>query len=379
LPFFALGTNLGGMTSTSEPRRTPLAPEHIALGAKMVDFAGWYMPVSYQGLREEHLACRSGVGLFDVSHMGEVRIKGPNALATVEWLTTNFAGRLENGQAQYTLLPNADGGLVDDLIVYCVEKNADYLLCVNASNTEKDFQWMLSNNRGAVITNESAQWGQIAVQGPNALKLAGRVCGDAVANIPPFEFRSIAFGGDHLLVARTGYTGEDGVEIFVPANRTVHLWRELLEKGVDLGVSPVGLGARDTLRTEMKYPLYGHEIDDVTNPFAAGLGWVIKPDKKDFVGRAKILAGKEAGLPRKLIGLKMLERGIARQGYKLFSLEGKEIGIVTSGTPSPSLNENIAVAYLEKEWARDGKQINVEIRGRLFKAEVVPTPFVNKK
>jgi aminomethyltransferase len=367
------------MTSTSEPRRTPLAPEHIALGAKMVDFAGWYMPVSYQGLREEHLACRSGVGLFDVSHMGEVRIKGPNALATVEWLTTNFAGRLENGQAQYTLLPNADGGLVDDLIVYCVEKNADYLLCVNASNTEKDFQWMLSNNRGAVITNESAQWGQIAVQGPNALKLAGRVCGDAVANIPPFEFRSIAFGGDHLLVARTGYTGEDGVEIFVPANRTVHLWRELLEKGVDLGVSPVGLGARDTLRTEMKYPLYGHEIDDVTNPFAAGLGWVIKPDKKDFVGRAKILAGKEAGLPRKLIGLKMLERGIARQGYKLFSLEGKEIGIVTSGTPSPSLNENIAVAYLEKEWARDGKQINVEIRGRLFKAEVVPTPFVNKK
>ncbi len=379
MPFFALGTNLGGMTSTSEPRRTPLAPEHIALGAKMVDFAGWYMPVSYQGLREEHLACRSGVGLFDVSHMGEVRIKGPNALATVEWLTTNFAGRLENGQAQYTLLPNADGGLVDDLIVYCVEKNADYLLCVNASNTEKDFQWMLSNNRGAVITNESAQWGQIAVQGPNALKLAGRVCGDAVANIPPFEFRSIAFGGDHLLVARTGYTGEDGVEIFVPANHTVKLWRELLEKGVDLGVSPVGLGARDTLRTEMKYPLYGHEIDDVTNPFAAGLGWVIKPDKKDFVGRAKILAGKEAGLPRKLIGLKMLERGIARQGYKLFSLEGKEIGIVTSGTPSPSLNENIAVAYLEKEWARDGKQINVEIRGRRFKAEVVPTPFVNKK
>jgi aminomethyltransferase len=367
------------MTPSSEPQRTPLVEEHIALGAKMVDFAGWYMPVSYQGLREEHLACRSGVGLFDVSHMGEVRIKGPNALATVEWLTTNFAGRLENGQAQYTLLPNAEGGLVDDLIVYCVEKNADYLLCVNASNTEKDFQWMLKNNCGAVITNESALWGQIAVQGPNALKLAGRVCGDAVANIPPFEFRQVAYGGNHLFVARTGYTGEDGVEIFVPALRTVQLWRELLENGRDLGVSPIGLGARDTLRTEMKYPLYGHEIDDVTNPYAAGLGWVIKPDKKDFVGRAKILAGKEAGLPRKLIGLKMLERGIARQGYKLFSPEGREIGVVTSGTPSPSLNENIGVAYLEKEWARDGKQINVEIRGRMLKAEVVPTPFVNRK
>lgn len=366
------------MIQTSEPQRTPLTEEHIKLGAKMVDFAGWYMPVQYQGLREEHLACRSGVGLFDVSHMGEVRIKGPKALATVEWLTTNYAGRLENGQAQYSLLPNENGGLVDDLIVYCVEKNADYLLCVNASNTEKDFQWMLKNNRGADITNESAQWGQIAVQGPNAIKLAGRVCGDAVANIPPFEFRTIAYGGDHLLVARTGYTGEDGVEIFVPAVRTADLWRNLLEKGQDLGVTPVGLGARDTLRTEMKYPLYGHEIDDQTNPYSAGLGWVVKPDKKDFLGRDKILANKESALSRKLIGLKMIERGIARQGYKLFSIEGKEIGVVTSGTPSPSLNENIGVAYLEKEWAKDGKQINVDIRGRMVKAEVVPTPFVNR-
>ncbi len=367
------------MTSQSEPQRTPLCEEHIALGAKMVDFAGWYMPVSYQGLREEHLACRAAVGLFDVSHMGEVRIKGPNALATVEWLTTNYAGKLNNGQAQYSLLPNDQGGLVDDLIVYCVEKDADYLLCVNASNTEKDFKWMLENNRGADITNESSSWGQIAVQGPKAMILAERVCGEAVLNIPSFEFRTIAYGGDHLLVARTGYTGEDGVEIFVPSSRTADLWRDLLAQGKDLGVTPVGLGARDTLRTEMKYPLYGHEIDDHSNPYSAGLGWVVKPDKKDFVGRAKILAGKEAGLPRKLVGLKMLERGIARQGYKLFSTEGTEIGVVTSGTPSPSLNENIGVAYVEKQWAADGKQINVDIRGRMVKAEIVPTPFVNKK
>jgi len=380
LPFLALETNLGGMDSQKTPLRTPLCDEHIALGAKMVDFAGWYMPVQYQGLREEHVACRSAVGLFDVSHMGEVRIQGEKALPTVEWLTSNYAGRLENGQAQYSLLTNHEGGIVDDLIVYCLEKGRDYLLCVNASNADKDFAWMVSNNRGAQITNESEKWGQIAVQGPKALELLARVCGPETKVIPSFEFRRMAYQGDTLLVARTGYTGEDGAEIFVPAKLTAKLWRELLEKGQDLGVTPVGLGARDTLRTEMKYPLYGHEIDDQTNPYSAGLGWVVKPDKKDFIGRAKILAGKEAGLPRKLIGFKMLERGIARQGYKLFSVdENKEIGVVTSGTPSPTLNENIGVGYLEKQWAAEGNQINVDIRGRMVKAEVVATPFVNKK
>jgi aminomethyltransferase len=207
------------------------------------------------------------------------------------------------------------------------------------------------------------------------MTLAARIFGESVKEIPSFEFRKI----EGCLVARTGYTGEDGVEVFVPAARTAQLWRDLLAKGADLGVTPVGLGARDTLRTEMKYPLYGHEIDDTTNPYAAGLGWVVKPEKKDFIGREKILAGKEAGLPRKLVGLKMLERGIARQGYKLFAEDGKEIGVVTSGTPSPSLNENIGVAYLEKEWATVGKQINVDIRGRMVKAEIVPTPFVTKK
>lgn len=360
-------------------KSTPLREEHIALGAKMVDFAGWYMPVQYAGLREEHVACREKVGLFDVSHMGEVRIRGPKALETVEWLTTNYAGRLENGQAQYTLLPNADGGLVDDLIVYCVQKGTDYLLCVNASNTDKDFAWMVKNNRGAEITNESAQWGQIAVQGPKAMELIRRVCGEAAGAIPSFEFRNVAFNGSEVLVARTGYTGEDGVEIFVPSAQAVTLWRKLLSEGKDLGVTPVGLGARDTLRTEMKYPLYGHEIDDTTNPYSAGLGWVVKPDKKDFVGRAKIVAAKEAGLPRKLVGFKVRDRAIARQGYKLFSFDNKEIGLVTSGTPSPSLNENIGIAYIDKELATEGSRFHVDIRGRRIEAEVVPTPFVNRK
>lgn len=361
------------------PKNTPLTDEHIALGAKMVDFAGWYMPVEYQGLRAEHNLVRSGVGLFDVSHMGEVRIRGAKSLETVEWLTSNYAGKLENGQAQYSLLTNATGGLVDDLIVYCIDKKQDYLLCVNASNSDKDFAWMVANNRGAEITNESSKWGQIAVQGPKALTLLERVFGEEVSHIPSFEFRRMSFGNDSVLVARTGYTGEEGAEIFVPAGATVKLWRELMAKGADLGVAPIGLGARDTLRTEMKYPLYGHEIDDQTNPYAAGLGWVIKPEKKDFIGRGPIVAGKEKGLPRKLVGFKMTERGIPRQGYKLFSFDSKEIGLVTSGTPSPSLNENIGIAYVDLDHAAVGKKLNVDIRGRMVQAEVVPTPFVKKK
>ncbi|MBX3022558.1 MAG: glycine cleavage system aminomethyltransferase GcvT [Bdellovibrionales bacterium] len=361
-------------------KSTPLKEQHIALGAKMVDFAGWYMPVQYAGLREEHVACRAGVGLFDVSHMGEVRIRGPKALEAVEWLTSNYAGKLENGQAQYSLLTNAQGGIVDDLIVYCVEKGHDYLLCVNASNTEKDFAWMKANNRfSAEMVNESEQWGQIAVQGPKAIQLATRVLGAEVEGIPSFEFRRMAFKNGHVLVARTGYTGEDGVEVFVPADLTSQLWSELMQRGSDLGVVPVGLGARDTLRTEMKYPLYGHEIDDTTNPYSAGLGWVVKPDKKDFIGRDKIVAGKEKALQRKLVGFKMVERGIPRQGYKLFALDGRETGFVTSGTPSPSLNDNIGVGYVARELSETGQRLNVEIRGRMVQAEVVPTPFVNRK
>ncbi|HMN68022.1 MAG TPA: glycine cleavage system aminomethyltransferase GcvT, partial [Bdellovibrionales bacterium] len=333
------------------PKSTPLKDEHIALGAKMVDFAGWYMPVEYSGLRAEHENVRARVGLFDVSHMGEIRIKGDKALETVEWLTSNHAGRLEKGQAQYSLLTNAAGGLVDDLIVYCMEKGTDYLLCVNASNTDKDFAWIVANNRGAEIVNESEEWGQIAVQGPLGLMLTAKIFGEVVRDIPSFEFRPGKFSGQTCLIARTGYTGEDGVEIFVPANHTAELWRALLREGEKFGVTPVGLGARDTLRTEMKYPLYGHEIDDKINPYSAGLGWVIKPDKKDFIGRAAMLAGKEEGLARKLIGFKMTERGIPRQGYKLFSTEGQEIGFVTSGTPSPSTGENIGVGYVDKAWA----------------------------
>jgi len=358
---------------------TPLKDEHISLGAKMVDFAGWYMPVEYSaGLRQEHLSVRQRVGLFDVSHMGEIRVQGPKALEAVEWLTTNYVGKLQNGQAQYSLLPNDQGGLVDDLIVYCVEKGHDYLLCVNASNTAKDLAWILAHNPGAEIRDESAKWGQIAVQGPLAMELLARVLGSSVNDIPHFEFRPVPFQGSSLLVARTGYTGEEGAEIFVPTEQTVSLWRALLAKGELLGVQPIGLGARDTLRTEMKYPLYGHEIDATTNPYGAGLGWVIKPDKKKFLGADAIVRGKGSNQMRKLVGLKVLERGIPRQGYKVFSAEGQEVGLITSGTLSPSLDVGIGIAYVEPTYAEVGSPLLVELRGRRLKAEVVPTPFVKR-
>jgi aminomethyltransferase len=359
-------------------KKTPLADEHVKLGAKMVEFAGWQMPIQYAGLREEHNAVRTHVGLFDVSHMGEVRVKGPKALSTLEWLTTNDVSKLQNGEAQYSLLPNDQGGLVDDIIVYCVEKNQDYLVCVNAANTEKDFAWMLKHNKGADITDESANWAQIAVQGPNAVELSDRVLGVKVSEMKSFTFKSLQFQGFKGLVATTGYTGEAGCEIFIEAAGASLLWQALLDKGQDLGVKPIGLGARDTLRTEMKYSLYGNEIDDTTNPYGAGLGWVIKPEKKDFLGKDKILGGKTAGLTHKLVGFKMLEKGIPRHHYPLFSFDNKEIGKVTSGTHSPTLDEPIGIGYVAAGQSAEGSEIYVDIRGRKVKAKVCKTPFIVK-
>jgi aminomethyltransferase len=359
-------------------QKTPLADDHVKLGAKMVDFAGWLMPIQYKGLREEHSAVRNQVGLFDVSHMGEIRFKGPQALKTLEWLTTNDVSKLNENEAQYSLLPNDQGGLVDDIIVYCLEKDADYLVCVNASNKDKDLQWMQKNNKGADITDESSFWAQIAVQGPHALELLTRVFGFSVKDMKPFTFKQTHFTGAQAIIATTGYTGEKGAEVFVEAPAASHLWNELLEKGRDLGVQPIGLGARDTLRTEMKYSLYGHEIDDTTNPYESALGWVIKPAKKDFMGKDKILAYKEKGLKQSLVGFKMLEKGIPRQGYQLFSPQGTAIGIVTSGTHSPTLDEPIGIGYVATPYVAEGSEILVNIRGRKVKAKVCKTPFVSR-
>ncbi len=358
--------------------KTPLCDEHIKLGARMVDFAGWYMPVQYIGLREEHNNVRTNVGLFDVSHMGEIRFRGPQALSTLEWLTTNDVAKLGDGEAQYSLLPNETGGLVDDIIIYCVKKDTDYMVCVNASNKDKDFGWMTKNNKGAIITDESSEWAQIAVQGPKALALVDKVLGNKASQMKSFTFQIGKFKGETTVTATTGYTGEKGCEIFVKASVAAALWQELLKQGQEFGVSAIGLGARDTLRTEMKYSLYGHEIDDVHNPFAAGLGWVIKPSKKDFMGKAPMLAGKEKGLSQLLIGFKMLDKGIPRQGYDLFDQNGQNIGKVTSGTVSPTLDEPIGIAYIATQHAAEGSEFFVDIRGRKVKAKVCKTPFVHQ-
>lgn len=364
----------------SEPKRTPLCEEHEKLGARMVDFAGWYMPVQYEGLIQEHRAVRSAVGLFDVSHMGEIFFRGPKALESLQWLTSNDVSKLNMGEAQYSLLPNFDGGLVDDIFVYCLKKNEEYLVCVNASNIEKDFEWMKANNKGAEIVNESAAWGQIAIQGPNALELMSRVLGSGMQTLQNRnQIVAIEYQGAKCWVARTGYTGEDGVEVFVPREKTATLWNDLLKKGADLGVKPIGLGARDTLRTEMKYSLYGHEIDDHSNPFEAGLGWVVKPAKGDFVGRDAMMRAKEAGLKRKLVGFKLIDKGIPRAEYLVFSFDNQQIGKVTSGTHSPSLNEAIGIAYVDMGHSSEGSEIYIDIRGKKVKAVVSKTPFVNAK
>ncbi len=359
----------------SNSQKTPLYDEHVRLGARMVDFAGWVMPIQYAGLKEEHFATRNNVGLFDVSHMGELRVKGPKALETLQWLTTNDISKLEKGQAQYGLLPNDTGGLVDDIFVYCLEKDSDYLVCVNASNKDKDFAWMTKHNKGAYITDESSIWGQIAVQGPRAIELCDSVLGAGlVSSMNRNEIKTATFQNYKIMIATTGYTGEKGCEIFVDAARTEKLWTALLADS--LQPKPIGLGARDTLRTEMKFSLYGHEIDDTTNPYEAGLGWAMKPLAKDFMSKAAIVAAKEKGLQRKLIGLKMKDRGIPRQGYEIKTADGQKIGCVTSGTHSPTLDEPIGIAYVEAKFATEGSEIYVDIRGKLVKACVVKTPFV---
>src|SRR3989338_813591 len=360
----------------SNSQKTPLYDEHIKLGARMVDFAGWVMPIQYEGLKEEHHATRNNVGLFDVSHMGEIRVKGPKALETLQWLTTNDVSKLDRGQAQYGLLPNDQGGLVDDIFVYCLEKNADYLVCVNASNTDKDFAWMMKHNKGADIINESSAWGQIAIQGPKAIELCDALFSEKVSQMNRNEIRVSKFQNYKIMIATTGYTGEKGCEVFVESAGTAALWTALLAHPI--GAKQIGLGARDTLRTEMKYSLYGHEIDDTLNPYEAGLGWAIKPLAKDFMNRTGIVAVKENGLKKKLIGLKMIDRGIPRQGYEIKTADGQKIGWITSGTHSPTLDEPIGIAYVETAKSSEGSEIFVDIRGKLVKACVVKTPFVMK-
>jgi len=359
-------------------KNTPFTQIHIALGAKMAEFAGYNMPISYTGINDEHAAVRNSVGIFDVSHMGEFILKGEGALDLIQRVTTNDASKLTDGKAQYSCLPNNEGGIVDDLLVYCVEANKVYMLVVNASNIEKDWNWIMKHNTANVeMHNISDKTGLIAIQGPNAMKAMQKLTDMDLINLKYYTFVKGPFAGiDNVLVSATGYTGAGGVEIYYEDDGTngEMLWNKIMEAGAEFNIKPAGLGCRDTLRLEMGFCLYGNDIDDTTSPLEAGLGWITK-FTKDFTNREAIEAQKTNGLKNKLVGFEMIDKGIPRHHYKLKTAEGVEIGHVTSGTQSPSLNKAIGMGYVTSEHAAIGTEICVEVREKLLKAKVVKLPF----
>ena len=359
--------------STSSLKRTPLYAAHVKAGARMVEFGGWDMPVQYTGIIEEHRRVRSAVGLFDVSHMGEFEVEGPNALAALQGLTTNDVSTLEIGQVQYSLFPYPEGGLVDDLTVYRLAADR-FMVTVNASNIDKDWAWVTAHGSSARWRNISGETGLIAVQGPRAEDLVAGLADVEVRAIGYYRFARGRVAGVSALVSRTGYTGEDGFELYAPWGETERVWNALVDAGTRVDVGPIGLGARDTLRLEMRYALYGNDIDQTTNPLEAGLGWVVKPAKGDFIGKPAIERVRAEGPKRKLIGLEMADRSVARHGYPVLS-QGRRVGEVTSGTFGPSVEKSIAMAYVETPLAAVGTALDVEIRGQARPARVVKTPF----
>ena len=360
-------------------RRTPFYRFHVEAGARLIDFGGWEMPVQYQGLIAEHKACRASVGLFDVSHMGEVWFRGPGAVDAVRALVTNDVN-LVDGQAQYTAMCYPDGGIVDDLIVYRFS-DQEVLICVNAGNRDKDYAWMVENNPrpDVAVVNESDEWAQVAIQGRNALATLQKLTAVDLSAIKTYHFATGEVAGvAGCIVARTGYTGEDGFEVFLPTAGADRMWPAILDAGAEHALSPVGLGARDTLRLEAKYCLYGNDIDQTTTPLEAGLGWVTKLGKDHFIGRDALLKQQAEGVRRRLVPLTIAER-IARHGNPILGLDSDEpIGVVTSGTRAPSLDLNIALGYVPTAQSRVGSRVRVDVRGRVADAVVVKPPFYQR-
>lgn len=363
----------------TELKKTPLHDRHVAAGARMVPFAGFDMPVQYSGVVDEHRAVRSAVGLFDVSHMGEVELLGPRALEVADRIVTNHVGRLENGQACYTCMCQTDGGIVDDLVVYRISEER-VLICVNAANREKDLAYMREIAADdCAVEDTGDEWAQIAVQGPRAAELVGKLTPLDLSAIRTYRFALGEVASISGIIARTGYTGEDGFELYVPAGSAGPVWDVLLEEGEALGAKPAGLGARDSLRLEMCYPLYGNDIDETTHPFEAGLGWVVKLQKPgDFAGRAALEKARASGPTRKLVPLELLGRGIARQGHAVLGPDAAPIGLVTSGTHGPSVDRAIALAYVPAVLSAEGTRLSVEVRGRPVEAVVTSRPFLKR-
>ncbi|HYC39726.1 MAG TPA: glycine cleavage system aminomethyltransferase GcvT [Chitinophagaceae bacterium] len=359
-------------------KKTPFTDKHMALGAKMAEFAGYQMPISYTGINDEHLAVRRNAGVFDVSHMGEFILKGPNALDLIQRVTSNDAARLRSGQAQYSCLPNEQAGIVDDLLVYCLEENKAYMLVVNAANIEKDWNWISRFNEKQVeMHNVSDKTCLLAVQGPNATRLLQPLTDMDILNLKYYTFLKGRFAGvDNVLISATGYTGAGGVEIYFEdkENAPNVIWDAILAEGGPQGLKPVGLGARDTLRLEMGFCLYGNDIDDSTSPLEAGLGWITK-FTKEFNGRAILEQQKANGVEKKLVGFEMIDKGIPRHGYEIKDASGESIGSVTSGTQSPSLNKAIGMGYVRVAFSSIGTPINIRVRDKLLQAKVVKIPF----
>ncbi len=357
-------------------KKTALHALHQSLGAKMVPFAGYDMPVRYSSDLDEHHTVRKAVGVFDVSHMGEFWVMGPGALDLIQWVTSNDASKLTAGKVQYSCLPNGKGGIVDDLLVYCIGPE-EYMLVVNASNIEKDWNWIQSQNRfGAKMENFSDFISLLAVQGPLAKAVIQKCTDVDLEAIPYYNFtKGTVAGIPDVIISNTGYTGAGGFELYVPNDKVEALWKTLFEAGAPEGIKPIGLGARDTLRLEMGFCLYGNDIDDTTSPLEAGLGWITK-FTKTFVDSDRLLEQKASGLTRKLVGFELLERGIARGHYDVKDAEGQVIGQVTSGTQSPTLGKSIGLAYVPAALSKPGSRIFIDVRGRNLEAEVVSLPFI---
>jgi aminomethyltransferase len=373
------------MTNTSATdRRTALHQRHVDRGARMVSFAGWEMPIQYTGIIGEHQAVREAAGLFDLGHMGEVEVTGPDAEAFLQWTTTNDVGKLDPGAAQYALLPNETGGAVDDIIIYRrPEGEQGYLVVVNASNHERDVAWWqeLRQRRPDLdvkVNDVSYETGMIAIQGPKAVAIANKVADADLGVIEPFHWARGSVAGVDAMIARTGYTGEDGFEFYASNDEIAAIWDALIEAGEPEGLVPVGLGARDTLRLEARMPLYGQELGDEISPYEAGVGWAVKPDAKDFVGREAMVATRGAPGARKVVGFTTVGRSSAPRTHCRVLVEGKVVGEVTSGALSPTLQRNIGLALIDREYAGVGKPLQIEIRGKLIEAEQVKTPFYKR-
>jgi aminomethyltransferase len=365
------------MSTPATLLKTPLNELHRSLGAKMVDFGGWDMPVQYSGIIDEHNTVRTAVGLFDVSHMGELEVIGPEALALVNHVTTNNAAKLAVGQVHYSGLLYEHGGFVDDILVHKVSDN-HYFLCVNASNQDKDFEHIRAQNRWICsVENNGAKFAQIAVQGPRALETLQKLTSTKLSEIKYYWFVDGQVSGQWARIARTGYTGEDGFEIYIAPEHAVARWQELTEAGRAFGIKPTGLGARNTLRMEAGMALYGHEIDASISPLEAGLSWIVKLDKGDFTGRAVLEKQKAEGVRRKLIGFEMRGRGIGRDGYEV-RIAGEPAGWVTSGGPAPALNKNVGMCYLPIDRSVPGASIEVMVRNQPVEAVTVPIPFYKR-